>query len=94
MVGDSMELTISAGDLVVARPTDRVIGDKLYVVERLGQPEVVRVSRTASGFSVFYDNPRYSATPYTREQLDAEVIGEVVGVLHWYECPQFIDQIL
>ena len=63
MVGDSMEPRIRPRDLVAVLPFDHVGSDNLYVLEVLGQPTVVRVTRTGDGFHAAYDNPSTSVGP-------------------------------
>jgi phage repressor protein C with HTH and peptisase S24 domain len=87
MRGDSMEPRIRSRDLVAVLPIDRVGSDNLYVLEILGQPTVLRVSRTNDGFRAGPDNPRYSSGTYTREQIDAMVLGVVIGVFAWVNDP-------
>ena len=88
MLGDSMEPRIRSRDLVAVLPIDHIGSDNLYVLEILGQPTVARVTRTGEGFHASYDNPRYLGGTYTHEQMDAAVIGVVIGVFGWVNDPR------
>lgn len=81
--GDSMEPTLNHGDGVAVVPTDRWLGDGLYVLESyFGTPDIVRC-RVESGLIVVgRDNPRYSEFTFTAAQFEAAVIGRVVALCH------------
>ena len=85
MIGDSMEPTIGARDLVGVVLYERFDCDGLYVLDVRGHPTVYRCQWAGGDkIDVWFDNPVYRGVKDTlsRYQFNKLCIGAVFGILH------------
>ena len=86
VTGDSMEPTLSAGDIVLwAEEVDSRVGcvhildGCIYVMSIEGTCKIKRLSRIKGGISVISDNPRYSIEIYKGDECDnIRIYGRVL----------------
>ena len=76
-----MAPTVKPGDMVAVLPANRYRGAGLYVVDVLGQPNIVRVHVNERGqIHVGYDSPRYTGGTTNQDAFEASLLGRVFAV--------------
>ncbi|UYT08170.1 XRE family transcriptional regulator [Treponema denticola] len=79
--GDSMEPTLSRGDMIVCDSCGWS-GEGIYAIQMEGSGFVKRLSRKPGKLVVISDNPIYMPYEVPFESEDIRIIGRVHGVLH------------
>lgn len=79
--GDSMEPTLSRGDMIVCDSCGWS-GEGIYAIQMEGSGFVKRLSRKPGKLVVISDNPIYTSYEVPFESDDIRIIGRVHGVLH------------
>jgi repressor LexA len=81
MSGDSMTgAHILAGDLVIARPAQKVENEELVAVRIGTEVTIKRYVRKGNRIDLYSQNPNYAPLPLRRGD-DAAVVGAVVGLI-------------
>jgi len=82
VIGDSMEPTLKRNNMVAVVPVSGYRAEGLYVLDVLGQPNIVRCQAlSANSLRVWHDNPAYGGNTVTREWFEEALLGKVAAVL-------------